>query len=112
MPSRWRATASQVLVAFQDVENALVRPAHARRAGRGAGPRHGSRATCTLQLSQDQYRNGAVTFLDVVDAERTLFSKAHEFTNIAQRMQDSVLIKALGGGVKATHPGTRRAAWH
>ena len=54
----------------------------------------------TLQLSQDQYRNGAVTFLDVTDAERTVFNSERTAAQLlGQRLQATVqLIKALGGG--------------
>ena len=90
---------TQVLTAFQDVENALgdlrflAEQAEAQDRATAAAQR-------TLQLSQDQYRNGAVTFLDVTDAERTLFgSQRTQSQLLGQRMQATVqLIKALGGG--------------
>lgn len=89
----------QVLVAFQDVENALVdlRTLAAQAAAQGRAVEASRR---TLQLSQDQYRNGAVTFLDVADAERTLFNSERTAAQLlGQRMQATVqLIKALGGG--------------
>jgi multidrug efflux system outer membrane protein len=70
----------QVLVAFQDVENALA-------------------AVQALQLSQNQYGKGASNFLDVLDAERTLLADERVSVQLlGQRLQTTVLlIKALGG---------------
>ena len=89
----------QVLVAFQDVENALVDlRTLATQSARQNEAVEASRRT--LQLSQDQYRNGAVTFLDVTDAERTVFNSERTAAQLlGQRMEATVqLIKALGGG--------------
>ncbi len=89
----------QVLVAFQDVENALgdLRTLAAQTEAQNQAVEASRR---TLQLSQDQYRNGAVTFLDVTDAERTVFNSERTAAQLlGQRMQATVqLIKALGGG--------------
>ena len=89
----------QVLVAFQDVENAL---ADLRFLAQQAEAQNRAVASArrTLQLSQDQYRNGAVTFLDVTDSERTLFNNERTAAQLlGQRMQATVqLVKALGGG--------------
>jgi multidrug efflux system outer membrane protein len=88
----------QVLVAFQDVENALgdLRTLSDQS---DAQERAVAAAVRTLQLSQSQYGKGAVNFLDVLDAERTLL--ADERTSVqllGQRLQATVqLIKALGG---------------
>ena len=89
----------QVLVAFQDVENAL---ADLRTLAAQAKAQNESvdAARRTLQLSQDQYQKGANTLLDVVDAERTLLSYEQTAVQLqGQRLQATVqLIKALGGG--------------
>ena len=89
----------QVLVAFQDVENALadLRTLAAQSEQQNLAVEASRR---TLQLSQDQYHNGAVTFLDVVDAERTVFDSERTSAQLlGQRLQATVqLIKALGGG--------------
>ena len=89
----------QVLVAFQDVENALadLRTLAAQSEQQNVAVEAARR---TLQVSQDQYRNGAVTFLDVVDAERTVFNSERTAAQLlGQRLQATVqLIKALGGG--------------
>ena len=89
----------QVLTAFQDVENALGDLRYLAEQAE-AQDRAVAAARRTLQLSQDQYRNGAVTFLDVTDSERTLFGNERTAAQlIGQRMQATVqLIKALGGG--------------
>ena len=90
---------SQVLTAFQDVENALGDLRYLAEQSE-AQDRATAAAQRTLQLSQDQYRNGAVTFLDVTDSERTLFGNERTQSQLlGQRMQATVqLIKALGGG--------------
>jgi len=88
----------QVLVAFQDVENALA-DLHTLSDQSDAQERAVAAAVQALQLSQDQYTKGASNFLDVLDAERTLL--ADERTSVqllGQRLQATVLlIKALGG---------------
>ena len=89
----------QVLVAFEDVENALadLRTLAAQTEQQNLAVEASRR---TLQLSQDQYSHGAVTFLDVTDAERTVFNSERTSAQLlGQRMQATVqLIKALGGG--------------
>ena len=89
----------QVLVAFQDVENALadLRTLAAQSEQQNLAVEASRR---TLQLSQDQFRNGAVTYLDIVDAERTVFNSERTSAQLlGQRLQATVqLIKALGGG--------------
>jgi multidrug efflux system outer membrane protein len=88
----------QVLGAFQDVENALA-DLHTLSDQADAQERATTAALQALQLSQNQYGKGAVNFLDVLDAERTLL--ADERTSVqllGQRLQATVLlIKALGG---------------
>jgi multidrug efflux system outer membrane protein len=90
---------SQVLGAFQEVENALSDLRHLAEQAEAQGEAVEA-AQRTLQLSSDQYRNGAVTFLDVADSERTLFNNQRTEAQLAgERMQATVqLIKALGGG--------------
>ena len=89
----------QVLVAFQDVENALadLRTLATQSEQQNLAVEASRR---TLQLSQDQFRNGAVTYLDIVDAERTVFNSERTAAQLlGQRLQATVqLIKALGGG--------------
>ncbi len=89
----------QVLVAFQDVENALV-DLRTLSVQAEAQDRAVAAARRTLELSNQQFSKGAVTFLDVVDAERTVLSDERTAAELlGQRMQATVqLIKALGGG--------------
>lgn len=59
------------------------------------------RATRTTQmLTQELYRNGSNTYLDVLDAERELFSTQISFSEVlsAQLAEYVSLYKALGGG--------------
>lgn len=59
------------------------------------------RATrATQMLTQELYRNGSNTYLDVLDAERELFSTQISFSEVlaAQLAEYVSLYKALGGG--------------
>jgi multidrug efflux system outer membrane protein len=89
---------SQVLTAFQDVENALV-DLHTLDGQAGAQDVAVTAARRALELSQQQYAKGAVSFLDVLDAERTLLQDERVSAQLlGSRMQATVqLIKALGG---------------
>lgn len=88
----------QVLIAFQDVENALV---DARTLGgeAEAQERVAAAAQRALELSQQSYQKGAINFLDVLDAERTLLqTQRTQAQLLGQRALATVqLIKALGG---------------
>jgi multidrug efflux system outer membrane protein len=88
----------QVLVAFEEVETALVdiRTLSAQADAQQRAVAAGRRA---LELSQQQYLKGAVNFLDVLDAERTLLSNERISAQLlGQRLQAvAQLIKALGG---------------
>jgi multidrug efflux system outer membrane protein len=89
---------NQVLGAFQDVENALV-DLRTLAGQWEAQQRAVGSAQRALDLSQQQYDKGAVTYLDVLDAERTLLSDQEVSAQLSgARLQASVqLIKALGG---------------
>ena len=88
----------QVLIAFQDVENALA-DLHTLSDQSDAQERAVASAVKALELSQSQYGKGASNFLDVLDAERTLLSDERVSVQLlGQRLQDTVLlIKSLGG---------------
>jgi multidrug efflux system outer membrane protein len=88
----------QVLIAFQDVENALA-DLHTLSDQSDAQDRAVTASVKALELSQSQYGKGASNFLDVLDAERTLLSDERVSVQLlGQRLQDTVLlIKALGG---------------
>lgn len=89
----------QVLVAFQDVENALI-DLRTLAGQAEAQERAVAAARRTFDLSNSQYTKGASNFLEVIDAERTALQSERQATLLnGQRMQASVqLIKALGGG--------------
>ncbi len=89
----------QVLVAFQDVENALA-DLRLLSVQFEAQNRATEAAQRTLDLANQSYRQGASTYLDITDAERTLFNDQRTSAQLlGQRMQATVqLIKALGGG--------------
>ncbi len=93
--NRYRA---QVLTAFQDVENALV-DLHTFAGQASAQDTAVTAARRALELSQQQYEKGAVSFLDVLDAERTLLQDERVSAQLlGARMQVTVqLVKALGG---------------
>jgi multidrug efflux system outer membrane protein len=88
-----------VLVAFQEVENALndLR----QLAGQAAAEERAlSAARRSLELARQQYDKGSITFLEVLDAERGALADERLTAQLAgQRLQATVsLIKALGGG--------------
>ena len=87
-----------MLTAFQDVENALrdLRNLAGRAEAQG---RAVEASRSTLELVQSQYQQGAVSFLDVLDSQRTLLQSERSSAQLyGQRLQTTVnLIKALGG---------------
>jgi outer membrane protein, multidrug efflux system len=89
---------NQVLSAFEDVENALA-DIRTLAGQYEAQQRAVDSETRALELSQQQYDKGAVTFLDVLDAERTLLSDEQIAAQLAgARLQATVrLIKSIGG---------------
>ncbi|MGI9088626.1 MAG: efflux transporter outer membrane subunit [Chthoniobacterales bacterium] len=88
----------QVLVAFQEVENALVDARTLNGEGE-AQDRVAAAAQRTFDLSQQSYQKGAINFLEVLDAERMLLqTERAQAQLLGQRMIATVqLIKALGG---------------
>ena len=97
----------QVLVAFQDVEDALSDLHHYADEADAVDVAVNSSSEY-LRLSQIQYNNGIINYLTVIDAERTLLNNeitAAEIRN--NRLVSTVLlIKAMGGGWDAQHPTT------
>ncbi len=88
----------QLLVAFQEVENALV-DLRTLSGEAEAQSRVVAAAQQAYDLSQQQYQKGAINYLDVLDAQRTLLQGQRAQTALlGQQMQATVqLIKALGG---------------
>ncbi|WP_248306794.1 efflux transporter outer membrane subunit [Bosea sp. AAP35] len=88
-----------VLTALQDVENSLVNLAKERqRAGKLAAATASFREAA--RLSRTLYQSGAASFLDVLDAERSLYSAEDTLlqSRVAVTSNFVSLNKALGGG--------------
>ena len=92
----------RVLVAFQEVESALA-GLRILAEQSDAEARAVSNAQKSSQLSTSRYKAGLVTYLEVIDTERTTLANQRLMEQLAgQRMVSSVaLIKALGGGWQA-----------
>jgi multidrug efflux system outer membrane protein len=92
-----------VLTAFQEVEdslsglNVLAQAAQTQQLAVDASQR-------ALQIANDRYTGGLVTYLDVINAQQTLLDSQRLATQIlGQRLVTSVaLVKALGGGWDAS----------
>ncbi len=90
-----------VLVALEDTENALVAYAKEQARRRSLAQSVQSSETA-FRLSSELYRSGLVDFLNVLDAERTLYVAQDSLVGSTQSVSlDLVqLYKALGGGWK------------
>ncbi|SAL18296.1 efflux transporter outer membrane subunit [Caballeronia humi] len=89
----------QVLVAFQEVEDNLsdLRILEGQTQTQADAVKSSGRAA---QLSRTQYNEGAVNYLDVIDAERTVLQSQRVAVQLAgtQAVATVNLIRALGGG--------------
>lgn len=89
----------KVLVAFQEVEDnlATLRILQDQTRTQADAVKAASRAA---HLSRTQYTEGAVTYLDVIDAERSVLQSQREAVQLAgvQAVATVNLIRALGGG--------------
>jgi len=89
----------RILVAFKEVQDALT---GARLLSQQAGAQERSRASArkTADISNTRYRAGLVSYLEVVESERTALTAERDSARLTgQRLVTSVqLIKALGGG--------------
>ena len=88
-----------LLTAFSEVEKALSQIS----SNREQIDRYGELVASYRQIvtmAHALYRNGMVDYLDVIDAERTLYSSQMQYVNlVAQQYINYVsLCKALGGG--------------
>lgn len=92
----------QVLVAFREVEDelALLRSLDERSKAQARAVESATRATT---LSESRYRNGLVSQLELLDAQRSeLRSRRQEVQVKVAQFQSTVgLIRALGGGWEA-----------
>lgn len=89
----------QVLVAFRDVEDQLsaLRLLAQQSEAQGRAVSAAARAT---QLSQSRYRNGLVSQLDLLDAQRSELANRRQALQVrsAQYQATVGLVRALGGG--------------
>jgi outer membrane protein, multidrug efflux system len=88
-----------VLVALEDAENALVAYAKEQTRRRSLAQSEQS-SEAAFHLSSELYRSGLVDFLNVLDAERTLYTAQDALVGSTESVSlDLVqLYKALGGG--------------
>jgi outer membrane protein, multidrug efflux system len=89
----------QVLVAFAEVEDNLSGLRLLRDQGDAARDALAS-ASRALRLAETRYRSGATSYLDVIDAQRSLLTFQRLDTQIkgARAVSTVALIRALGGG--------------
>lgn len=88
-----------VLLALEETENALV--GHARARERLAHVEEAARASATAaRIARLRFENGAVDFLQVLDAERTLLEAEDRLAQTRTETATSLVavFKALGGG--------------
>jgi outer membrane protein, multidrug efflux system len=92
-----------VLTAFQEVQDDVTGLSVLEQA-RGTQQLAVDAARRTLDLSEDRYKGGLVSYLDVVTAQQNLLNNEQEAAVIqGQRLVTSVLlVKALGGGWDAS----------
>ena len=97
---------SVVLTAFREVENSLKEVA-TYRAQLEAVNNKLKAAQNANQLSKERYDQGITSYLEVLDAERTLFAVALETSELKQQYLNAYvgLYKALGGGWRTPQSG-------
>ncbi|MDT8421691.1 MAG: efflux transporter outer membrane subunit [Desulfuromonadales bacterium] len=89
----------QVLVAFEEVENGLQGLEHLQRQ-EALLQQALETAGDALDLSNKRYRSGYVSYLEVIDTQRTALQIARSLSRLQgqQMVTSTLLIKALGGG--------------
>ena len=89
----------RVLVAFQEVESSLA-GLRLLAEQQDAQARAVASAQKSAQISTSRYKAGLVTYLDVVDTERTTLANQRLMAQLAgqRRVSSVALVKALGGG--------------
>jgi NodT family efflux transporter outer membrane factor (OMF) lipoprotein len=102
---------STFLKALEDVENALVSYASAQTK-RQTLTKSVQAYKETLMLAEEQYRKGLTSFLDVLDAQRSLYTAQNSLsaTNAEVLTSFISLNKALGGGWKVFVDADRQKA--
>ncbi|MCC6487218.1 MAG: efflux transporter outer membrane subunit [Candidatus Hydrogenedentes bacterium] len=94
-----------VMLALEEVENALV--AYAKEQNRLLSLREAVEANRrALEIAKQLYDNGLVNFLNVIDAERSLFANEDQLTQSETVVLTNLvaLYKALGGGWEQFYP--------
>ncbi len=94
-----------VLAGFEDVENSLV--SYAKEQARNVPLRAAvASSTRALEVARQQYDSGLTSFINVLDAERTVYLAQDNLVQSDQAVvQDLIaLFKALGGGWPAPVP--------
>ncbi|MCG3147310.1 MAG: Solvent efflux pump outer membrane protein SrpC [Verrucomicrobiae bacterium] len=88
-----------VLLAFEDVENALVAYAN-EQVGQRALAEAATANRRAVELANDLYTQGLGEFLNVLEAERALFQAEDQLVDSQRRLTTNLiaLYKALGGG--------------
>jgi multidrug efflux system outer membrane protein len=97
-----------VLTALKEVSDALV--AYDQNGAEARGNRE--RVTVAadyLKLADLRFRAGVISYLEVLDAQRQLFSAQLDLnaSEVNQRLAAVQLYKALGGGWQATNEASR-----
>jgi len=96
-----------VLTSFEDVENALV--AYAKEQTRNVSLQDAVKTSQrSLQISRRLYANGLTTFINVLDAERSLYQAQDDLVQSDQAVTQNLiaLYKAMGGGWEESTPAS------
>ena len=88
-----------IIKAFAEVENAII-SVRTYNEEWNAAKRQTESARIYLKLSQARYDNGYVSYLEVLDAERSLFDSELNLSQLSEQKLSSVMLlyRALGGG--------------
>jgi Cu(I)/Ag(I) efflux system outer membrane protein len=100
----------RIQTAFREVADGLLaRAALAEKLA--AQQRYLQSQRLVLQLATSNYANGAVTYLTVLDAQRSVFEAERNLLTARreQLVNDINLYAALGGGLKDTNPAERKS---
>lgn len=94
-----------VLQALHDVDNALIAYTNEQRR-RDQLQQDVNASRRALDLARQRYTQGVSTFLDVLDAERTVLAAEQQLNDSTTTVSTNLvaLYKALGGGWETTYP--------
>jgi NodT family efflux transporter outer membrane factor (OMF) lipoprotein len=94
-----------VLQALHDVDNALIAYTNEQRR-RDQLQQDVNASRRALDLARQRYTQGVATFLDVLDAERTVLAAEQQLNDSTTTVSTNLvaLYKALGGGWEMTYP--------